>query len=808
MSGTWQDLKHAARMLAARPGWTAGAVLSLALGIGVNTAAFSVADALFLRPLPAAAPEQLMELRAVAEGKRSEGLYFLEYRDLAASTNSFSGLTAFSSRGSMLKREGQSELVGVYVVDGNFFDVMDVDAEVGRTLRPELNSSPDGQPEVMISHSLWQRRFGGDRTLVGSQIRLNDAFVTVVGVVPPSFPSLDRGYVVDLWESPAAWIRTTNARSDLDARSSRQFEVIGRLKPGAGKLQAQSEVEAVGRRLASVYPATNRDVRFTASLIREEQIQKALQPVGLMLAIVALVLWIACGNVAGLELARGEGRRREIGIRQALGASRLRLARQLMTESALLAVLGAGGGLLLAGWLLRALPALLPPGPLPTDYGLGLDARVCAFTLLLVVLSVLLSGLMPALRAADADVAPALKSQVAGSARARWIWRSAVVVIQVGMAMVLLNTAGLLLRSFLHTRAESPGFDASRNIAGLFLFTPGLEQRAGVAAAYERMRAEAESLPGVIRATYARRIPMSSSGGGATVKVQFPTLDLPEDQRRAGIRYNEVAPNYFETLGTRLLRGRAFTRLDHAAAPAVVIVSEALVKRWFSGRDPLEQSLRIGGKDLRIAGVVENARMNSIHEEPQPFIYFPFDQRPSAEATLMVQTSGPPAALLPALKQAARKAVPRAEVLETLTLSSHMKGVLFQDWVQAVLSSGVAALGVALAALGLFAAVSCSVGRRFREFGIRIALGARRLDVFGLVLRQGLAMAAAGVVLGAAASFAAARMLQGALYGVGPGDPLTLALSGLAAIGVALAASLQPARRAVSADPAVTLRDE
>ncbi|MBI5083542.1 MAG: ABC transporter permease, partial [Acidobacteria bacterium] len=575
MSGFWQDLKNGARLLATRPGWTATAVLSLTLGIGVNTATFSVADALFLRPLPGAAPEQLMELRAVADGKRSEGFYFLEYRDLTASTNSFSGLTAYSSRGSMLKRNGESEMVGVYVVDGNFFEVMGAQAEVGRTLRADLNSSVDGPPDVMISHSLWQRRFGGDPGVVGRQIRMNNAFVNVVGIVPPSFPSLGLGYVVDLWESPAAWSLTTGARGDLDQRNSRQFKVVGRLKPGAGKLQAVSEVEAVGRRLAADYPATNRDIRFSAVHIRDEQLQKALAPVGLMLAIVALVLWIACGNVAGLELARGEGRRREIGIRQALGATRLRLARQLMTESALLAVLGGAAGLLLAGWLLRLLPALLPPGPLQMDFGLALDARVCAFTLFLVALSVLLSGLMPALRAARADVAPALKNQVAGSARSRWMGRSAVVVLQVGMAMVLLNTAGLLLRSFIHTRSESPGFDASRNIAGLYLFTPGIERRAEVAIAYERMRAEAESLPGVVRATYARRIPMSFSGGGATVKVEFPSLHLPDDQRREGIRYNEVAPNYFETLGTRLLRGRAFTRLDHAAAPAVVVVSEA-----------------------------------------------------------------------------------------------------------------------------------------------------------------------------------------------------------------------------------------
>jgi putative ABC transport system permease protein len=808
MSGIFKDLKQAARMMAARPGWTAVAVLSLALGIGVNSTAFSVADALFLRPIPVPEPERMVSLSAVAEGRRTEGFFFLEYRDLAAGTNAFSGMTACSSRGGMLKRGGEAEMMSVHIVDGNFFDVMGVGAEAGRTLRPELNSSPDGAPDVMISHSLWRRRFGADPGIVGRQIQLNDAFVNVVGVTPRSFPGLERGLVVDVWESPAAWTLTTNARSDLDARSARQFEVFARLKPGATREQAGSQVAAVGRRLAEAYPVTNRDIAFQAAMVRERQLEWGRKPVGLLLAIVALVLWIACGNVAGLELARGEGRRREIGIRQALGASPWRLTRQLITESALLALLGAGGGLVLARWLLGALPALLPPGPIALDFGLRLDGRVLLFTLLATAVTVVLFGLAPALRAARADLVPALKGNVDARPGRRWLWRSAVVVAQVALAVVLLDTAGLLLGSFLHTRSESPGFDAARNIAGLFMHSGRRAEGEQVTALYERLREQAEALPGVRRATYARRLPMFSSGGGATLKVEFPGLSLPEDQRRPGIRYNEVAPNFFETLGTRVLRGRPFNAQDRAGSPPVVMVSEALARQYFAGQDPLEKVLRIRGRDTRVVGVVENARINSIHEAPQPFIYFPFAQMPSGESTLLVETELAPGPLVPALKRMVQDKAPEALVLSSLTLEDHMKEALFQDWVQAVLSAGVAALGVALAAVGLFAAVSYAVGRRLREFGLRLALGAQRADVFGMVVKQALLMAVAGAALGVAGSLAVGRLLRGLLYGVQAGDAPTLAGSVLAAVLVAMGASLAPARRAVSVDPAVSLRDE
>lgn len=802
------DLTHAIRRLASYPGWTLVAAASLALGIGINTTAFSIADALFLRPLPVADPARLVSVRALAQDGDDRGFFFLEYRDLAANAPAFSGVTAVSSRGGMLHRGDESELIPVEVVDGNFFQVLGVQAQLGRTLQPATDSSPDGAPNVVLSHSMWQRRFGGDASIVGRQIQLNDSFVTVTGVLPASFSGLRRGITEDLYVSPAAWSLATNARSDIDARQSRQFEVIARLAPTAALPQALSQVEAVGRRLAASYPKSNRDLRFTASLMERDQRRDAVAPVTMMLAIVALVLWIACGNVAGLQLAQAEARRREIGIRQALGASRARLIRQMLVESALLSALGAAAGLVLAQWLLGALPVLLPAGPLPVDYGLRLDARVYLFTLAVTLAAVLLSGLAPALRASKTDMVPAIKGAETGRPGRRLVMRRAVVAGQVALAVVLLNTAGLLLRSFLHTRDTSPGFDPARNLACVFMHTGRTARGAEVTAMYDRLREEAAALPGVRRVTYARRLPLFASGGGATLTVEMPALNLPEEQRRPGIHYDEIGPGYLETVGTRLLRGRTFGTQDTAQAPPVVMVSQAFVQRYFADRDPLDQAVLVRGRPARIVGVTEDARMNSIHEVAQPFLYVPFAQMPSGEATLLIESLRDPAPLAQQGRQIVHRVYPQAVVLSTVTMRDHMKEALFMDWVQAVLSAGLAGLGVLLAAIGLFATVSYAVGRRIREFGIRMALGARRGNVFSLVVKQSLGLTATGIAAGSAGSYAVGKLLSGMLYGVAPGDLPTLAASALAALAVAVFASLAPARRAVRVDPMVALRYE
>ena len=443
------------------------------------------------------------------------------------------------------------------------------------------------------------------------------------------------------------------------------------------------------------------------------------------------------------------------------------------------------------------------------DLGLHLDVRVLAFTLAATLVTVLLFGLTPALRASRTDVVPALKGEGMGTGRRRTLLRSSVVAAQVTLAVVLLNTAGLLLASFLHTRSASPGFDTSRNLACVFMVAQwagdGEQSTAGI---YERLREEAAALPGVRRATYARRLPMFSSGGGATVMVEFPGLHLPAEEQRAGLHYNQIGPGYLDVIGTRVLRGRAFRAEDSAQGSRVIAVSAALARKYFGETDPLERTLLVSGKPARIVAVLEDAPMNSVHEAPQPYLYLPFAQRPASEATLIVETTGDSAAMSQQVKKLVQRVAPQSKVLSTLTLRDHMKEVLFTDWIEAVMSGCVAVLGVALAAVGLFAAVSFAASRRAREFGIRLALGARRADVFSLVVRQSLVLAGVGVAVGAVCALASARLLGGVLYGVEPSSPLTLGASALIALLVAVLASLAPARRAVRVDPSETLRAE
>jgi predicted permease len=808
MSGFIQDLRHAIRLFASHPGWTAVALLSLALGIGVNATAFSVADALFLRPLPVASPDEIVELGVHAEGGREESFSFPEYLELRENLSALQGLAAYMRRGTMLKQNGEAELLPVNIVSANYFEVLGVSPMLGRALNPSLDASLNAPPAIVISNSLWRRRFGGDPAIVGRAIHLNDSFVTVAGVMPASFPGLERGYITDIWASPSAWLAMGSARSDFEDRLWRDYHCIGRLHEGASGQSVQTQAAAVGKRLASAWPASNRDISFYATLASANR-QEQLRPALLLLAIVGLVLWIACGNVAGLLLSLSEGRRREIGIRQALGASRSRLIRQMISESAILAAAGAMLGLLFAWWLMELAPSLLPPSPFEVDYGLGLDWRVVTFALGLTVISVLLFGLTPALRASRVDIVPELKGSSAGAQSGRrHPFRSGVVVAQIALAVALLNTAGLLFRSYAHTRGESMGFDPSRNLISILLNPSPQERARSMTPIYERLREELTGMPGVRRVTFARRLPMSGSGGGATVKVQFRGLNLPEDRSRAALKFNQVGPDYFQTLGTNLLRGRGFNASDAAGQEPVILVSETLASRYFKDRDPLDQSLLIEGKPARIVGVVEDARINEIHEKAEPFIYFPYAQFPDTEGTLIVETHRDPSTLIRPVKDKIRQVAPSSEILTTVTMREHMWRVLYDDWAQALLSSGVALIGVLLAAVGLFAAVSYAVGRRTREFGIRLAIGAQRRDVFRLVLRQGIVLAALGTACGLAAALAVSRMLSGLLYGVQPHDALTLTVSAVIALAVALLASLQPARRAVRLDPLNALRCE
>ncbi len=796
-----QDLRYGIRLLLKSPGFTTVAVASLALGIGVNSAVFSVVDGMFLRPLAVEKPEQLVWIYSRSPESRGLSTSYVEYLDLRDQTDAFSGLVAQSRRGSMLRVNDETEMVLTTVVSANYFSALGVRAALGRTFSSELDSSPAKDPVAILSYSLWQRRFGNDPQIVGKSIQLSERNCTVVGVMPRSFRGLERMVPPEIWLSTTGWVAINPGnRPELERREVRVFNVLGRLRPGATPEQAQAQLDTIAGRLEQSYPATNKGRRLSAvseARLAADRFRSSL----LLLSIVSLVLLIACANVATLLLAQGESRRREIGVRLALGAGRLRLLRQLLTESLLLSLLGAALGWLLASWLLDLAPALLPPGPLRID--VRLDQRVGIFTLVASLVTALLFGLAPALQASKIDVAPVLKGEATGRRSPRFSLWNVLSVGQIALATVLVSGSGLLLRSFLYSQSIDPGFDTKKNMLVVMLGTP---QRAR--ALFQELGERVAALPGVTRTTYARRLLLAGSGGGAVKEVSIPGVELPGGREAVEIKYNQVADNYFATMGTRLVRGRSIDRRDGPDSLKVVVINEAMTRQFWPTEDPIGRWLRVGRVEYQIVGIVEDGRIIHVHDAPEPFLYFSFAQMPSGEGTLLVETAGDPALLADAVKREMRSVDPKIAIFSMMTMKQHMAMALYADWIPAAISSGLAVLGMLLAAIGLYGVMSYAVSRRTHEFGIRLAMGAEGRDVLRLVMRQGLKLALVGIPIGLAGALAASRAMSSFIFGISPGDPLTLGASSLVVIAVALLATQAPARRATKVDPLVALRQE
>jgi predicted permease len=591
-------------------------------------------------------------------------------------------------------------------------------------------------------------------------------------------------------------------------RDNRWLRVAGRLRPGVSIGEARAQLQTLARRIAMASPATNRDIAFFAHPAADAD-REALAPGLYMMAMVGLVLLISCANVANLLLAQTERRHREIAMRRALGAAQWRLVRQLLTEGAILSLAGGILGLLLAWVLERLLPALIPD---LAATSLRLDVRVLAFTAAISLLAAVVFGLAPALRVSRCDLIPALKGEGLGLGRAirRLPLRSLLVSGEIALAVVLLAGSALLLRSLLYSQRIDPGFDTKKNLLMLSVAPPQLYGYSGsqAAALYPALVSRLESVPGVVRASYARRPPLTQSEGGETKAVAIPGARAPNETGRFEIRYNIAGPKFFATLGARLVSGREFNELDVPAAAPVVVINDAMARRFWPGQDPVGRSIQIGKKDYRIAGVVKTGRYVDLHEEFQPYLFLPFSQVSSFECTLFVETAGEPQALVHAILKETAAVDKRLPIVSAVTMRDYMRQVLSEQRAIAGLLAGLSILGMLLAAAGLYAAVAYLVNRRAHEIGVRMALGARRGDVMRLVLTQGLRLGAVGAVAGLAGAFAASRLISGFIHGIAPTDPLSYAGSALIAIGVALAASCLPARRAMRVDPMAALRCE
>jgi predicted permease len=797
MTNIWLNLRYGARMLLKQPGFTLIAILTLSLGIGVTTAIFSVVDAVYLRAWPALNPEQL----AVIRMKTPQGVWptapYADYQDLNRQTHSFAGILAYSRHSRFLHLGNEAEMVLVDVVSPNYFSVLGIQAAPGQMFAKESST-----PVAVISHDLWLRRFGGDPDLIGAQIRLNDKFVTVIGVAPAGFHGLQRFVPTNMWLPVSDWTQG----DELTSRDNRDYELVGRLKAATDIEQARAELAALSANLAAAYPATNRDRKFIATS-EAERVRGELPSAAFLLAVVGLVLVMACANVAGLLLARAETRRKEIAIRQAVGASRLRLLRQSLTESLLLASAGAALGLLLTGWLLDLQSAVLPPSPVPLGFDLRLDGRTLSFAVMVTALTVIIFGLWPALRAAQVDLVSNLKSDGASSSRERIAARNVIVIGQIALSTLLLTVAGLLLRSFLFSQSIHPGFDASKNLLAVKI-APAIEGEDRVRNFYSSLAERIQAEPGVKGASYARRILLSDSGGGASKRLALPILDLPIEEQTPMIKFNAVAANYFVTVGTRILQGRGFDARDAAAASKVVVITQTMSRKYWPNGDALGQRFLAEGAEYRIIGIAEDARVINIHEPFAPYIYFAFAQAPATEATVLVETAGDPASLVEAVKQQIRQADANALFLDVTTSRQLMRNALWEDRTVAWLVGGLSALGLFLAAVGLYALVAWMVSRRTREIGVRMALGARAVDAMKLVMRQGMKFVAIGSAIGLIGAAALTHMMASLLYGVSATDPVTFIGALALPAGVGLVACWIPARRATKVDPIIALRCE
>jgi len=821
MKTLWHDVQFGLRMLWKTPGFTAVAVLTLALGIGANSAIFSAVSAFLLRPMAVEEPGRLVRIfeahpgsGASPHGLDSSFSYpdYLDYRDGA---RTFEGLAVHRMVQAALGVGEQNEALWGEMVSGNYFDALRVRPALGRGFLPDENEAPGAKPVVVLGHNLWRNRFKADRTLVGQTVTLNNQPFTVVGVAPEEFTGTKFGLAMDFWVPVMMQEQITRERRWTDSRGDNRLDMIGRLRDGVTIEQAEADLTAVTRRLGETYPESGRREARAAVLPETEgRFEGAASVVklgsGLALAVVGLILLIACANVANLLLARSSVRRKEIGIRLALGASRWRVMRQLLTESVLLALLAGGAGLLVAFWATDLLRSIVPVLPYTVIFDMSPDRRALLFTLGVSLLTGIVFGLAPALQASRPELVPVLKNeQVALRQGSRRLTvRNALVVAQVALSLVVLVCGGLLLKSFYNAHSIDPGFKVENGLA--LTINPGLlgyddDQRRVF---FAQLRERVEALPGVEGAAFGNYLPLAD-GSSATGPVWAEGAPEPAPGEGLSTLYTVVSPGYFRTVGIPVLRGRDFDRTDGPDAPRAVVVNETLAERLWPGQDATGKRLFIGGNaPLAVVGVARNARYRTLGEAPRPMLYFTQDQRPESDVMLVVRTKGEPEPLVKAVRAEIATLDRGLPVASVRTLRQHMTWALWGVRMAASLSLAFGLLALLLAAAGLYSVMAYSVSQRTREIGIRMALGAEGRDVLRLVAGQGMALTGVGLALGLAAAFAATRLLSSILYGVSATDAPTFAAIAALLAAVAFVACYVPARRATRIDPMEALRYE
>ncbi|HEV2915201.1 MAG TPA: ABC transporter permease [Pyrinomonadaceae bacterium] len=802
----WQDIKYGIRVLLKSPGITFIAVLAIALGIGANTAIFSVVNSVLLRPLPFNKPEQLVVVwRTHAKRGQTQGSSsFLNFADYRAQNKSFEALAAYNSSSSALSGNETPEQVEGVTATAEFFKVLGTPPLLGRTFTPE-DERPGGSPVVVISHGMWQRRFGADPGIIGRQITLDGRSKTIIGVLPESF----RFQLID--DPPEYWLPMDPTDDMNKQRGANYLQVLGRLREGVTIQEAEAEMKGIAGRLEQQYQEENagRSVRLVAA---HEELVGELRPTLLvLLGAVAFVLLIACANVANLLLARAAGRGREIAIRTALGAGRRRIVRQLLTESVLLSVLGGALGLLIAIWGIDLLGAVVP-ADIPRFGETNLDFTVLGFTLGASILTGLIFGLAPALSASKIDLNEALKEggRSATEGRGRNRMRSLLIISEVALSLVLLVGAGLLIKSFIHLRSVNPGFNADRVLtASLSLPSVKYKGDAQIAQFIRQATERVSRIPGVEAAGAIMPLPFSQNIISVTFSLDGQPEPPPGESPISAARI--ITPDYLRAMGIPLVRGRAFTAQDKADSPKVILINEALARKYFPGEDPVGRRLRLGLNDINgeIVGVIGDVRGSNLSKEDGPEFYVPHEQVTFSDMSMVVRTSfDDPARIVPALRAAIQEIDKDQPLHEVRTMNSLIADSVARQRFSMTLIALFAALALVLASVGIFSVMSFLVTQRTHEIGIRMALGAQTGDVLRMIVGQGMTFTLIGIVAGLAAAFALTRVIRGLLFGVSATDPWTFTGVALLLGVVALLACYIPARRATKVDPMVALRYE
>ena len=801
-----QDLRFAVRMLLKSPGFTAVAVLCIALGIGTNTTAFSVVNAILLRPFPYANPESLVFVHQVHQAKEVEfgGYSYADYLDLRTQAGSFSQIAAYSNRTLVFANKGEEpERIQGAAIAADLFPLIGETPALGRNFRPD-EDRPGAEPVVLLGHDLWMRQFNGDPAIVGKTVMVNSTAHTVVGVMKPrfSFPEEQEAWV------PLAPLVYREPRND------RGYVVMARLKPGVGMERAAVEVQTIGDRLAKVYPDTNDGWGATVRTVRDEFVDEGMRRVVLtILGAVLFILLIACANVANLYLARATTRQREVAVRIAFGATRGRILRQLLTESVLVALLGGALGLLLGHLGIRWMEASIPTEiRLPYWMHFEIDGPVLLYSLAAATLTGLLFGLAPALQALKQDVHGTLKEggRGAGGSARRNRLRNTLVIAEVALALVLLIVTSLFMRSFFHLQTADPGFDTAK-LLGLRIYLPGprYEDEGPKIRRIEDVVRRLEAIPGIESVGASNLLPLIGGGSGGSLLIQGRPVPRGKEP---SVGWTAVTPHFFQTLGLPVLRGRGLTDREGVEMSQVALVNEAFAKRFFPDSEALGKRIRFLEHPkmewLTIVGIVPDFKHYGVDSRVRAQAYVSYAYEPVRVNGLTVRTLGDPLQVASAVRREVRAADPEMPVYSLGTMEHFRQNGFWEYRFLGGMFLVFGGIALFLAAIGVYGVLSYSVSQRVREIGVRVALGAQKGDVLRLVIGQGVALALTGVGIGLVLALGAARLVESILFGVTPNDPLSFAGIALLLTAVASLASFLPANRAMDVDPLEALRNE